>query len=103
MLEEGPAAPARAELLSESDPLFSVVAPNGAGVDAGGNPNSVVALTIHEGKKHQVKKMLMAVGHRVLRLHRDAFGPLTLTGVEEGHWRELNEAEVSALESLCTR
>lgn len=103
MLEERPAAPAKAELLSESDPLFSAVAPNGAGVDAGGNPNSVVALTIHEGKKHQVKKMLMAVGHRVLRLHRDAFGPLTLTGVEEGHWRELNEAEVSALESLCTR
>ena len=103
MLEEGPAAPARAELLSESDPLFSVVAPNGAGVDAGGNPNSVVALTIHEGKKHQVKKMLMAVGHRVLRLHRDAFGPLALTGVDEGHWRELDETEVSALESLCTR
>ena len=80
-----------------------MVAPNGAGVDAGGNPNSVVALTIHEGKKHQVKKMLMAVGHRVLRLHRDAFGPLALTGVDEGHWRELDETEVSALESLCTR
>ena len=50
-----------------------------------------------------VKKMLMAVGHRVLRLHRDAFGPLTLTGVQEGRWRELNEAEVGALEALCTR
>ena len=38
-----------------------------------------------------------------LRLHRDAFGPLTLTGVQEGRWRELNEAEVGALEALCTR
>ena len=47
--------------------------------------------------------MLMAIGHRVLRLHRDAFGPLTLTGVQEGRWRELNEAEVGALEALCTR
>ena len=87
-----PAAPAKAEILHESDPLFSVVAPHGAGVDGGGNPNSVVGLTIHEGKKHQVKKMLMAIGHRVLRLHRDAFGPLTLTGVQEGRWRELNES-----------
>ena len=103
MMDEGPAAPAKAEILHESDPLFSVVAPHGAGVDGGGNPNSVVGLTIHEGKKHQVKKMLMAVGHRVLRLHRDAFGPLTLTGVQEGRWRELNEAEVGALEALCTR
>ena len=103
MMDEGPAAPANAEILHESDPLFSVVAPHGAGVDGGGNPNSVVGLTIHEGKKHQVKKMLMAVGHRVLRLHRDAFGPLTLTGVQEGRWRELNEAEVGALEALCTR
>ena len=42
MMDEGPAAPAKAEILHESDPLFSVVAPHGAGVDGGGNPNSVV-------------------------------------------------------------
>lgn len=103
MLEEGPAAPAKAEVLGPDDPLFSVVAPDGAGVDGGEHPNSVVGLTIHEGKKHQVKKMLQAVGHRVLRLHRDAFGPLELCGLAEGQWRELTEAEVAAVEALCAR
>ena len=101
MLEEGQAAPATVETLDETSPLFSVVAPNGAGADAGGHPNSVVGLTIHEGKKHQVKKMLMACGHRVLRLHRDAFGPLELAGVSEGCWRLLNDAEVCAVRACC--
>lgn len=101
MLEDGPASPAEAEVLSPDDPLYRVVAPKGAGTDAGGHPNSVVGLTIHEGRKHQVKKMMLACGHKVLRLHRDAFGPLTLTGVKEGSWRLLNEDEVRAIESLC--
>lgn len=100
MLEDGRAAPARAELLSPRDPLFSVVAPRGAGRTGGGEPNAVVGLTIHEGRKHQVKKMMQAVGHRVLRLHRDAFGPLRLTGLAEGAWRDLDDAEVAALEAL---
>lgn len=99
-LEDGRAAPARAELLDEGDPLFSVVAPDGAGRTGGGEPNAVVGLTIHEGRKHQVKKMMLAVGHRVLRLHRDAFGPLTLSGVAPGSWRELTDREVAALEAL---
>ena len=59
-----------------------------------------MGLTIHEGRKHQVKKMMQAVGHKVLRLHRDAFGPLRLTGLQEGAWRDLTEAEAEALEAL---
>lgn len=97
---EGPAAPARAELLSPRDPLFSVVAPHGPGRTGAGERNAVVGLTIHEGRKHQVKKMMQAVGHKVLRLHRDAFGPLRLTGLREGAWRDLTEAETEKLESL---
>ena len=97
---EGPAAPARAELLSPRDPLFSVVAPHGPGRTGGGERNAVVGLTIHEGRKHQVKKMMQAVGHKVLRLHRDAFGPLRLTGLQEGAWRDLTEAEAEGLEAL---
>lgn len=100
-LEDGPAAPARAELLGPGDPLFSLVAPRGAGRTGGGEPNAVVGLTIHEGRKHQVKKMMQAVGHRVLRLHRDAFGPLALTGVAEGSWRELTAAETAAVEAIA--
>ncbi len=104
MLEEGVrAAPAEARLLSPRDPLFSLVAPQGAGRTGGGEKNAVVGLTIHEGRKHQVKKMMQAVGHRVLRLHRDAFGPLRLTGLSEGAWRELTENETRALAAAATR
>lgn len=98
MLEDGPAAPARARLIGPDDPLFRRVAPNGAGRDGAGNPNAVVGLTIHEGRKHQVKKMMRAVGHKVLALHRDQFGPLALSHVGEGSWRLLTPAEVAAVE-----
>ena len=102
-MRKSAAAPAQARLLSPKDPLFSLVAPNGAGRTGGGERNAVVGLTIHEGRKHQVKKMLQAVGHRVLRLHRDAFGPLALSGVSEGSWRELSEDESRALAALVAR
>ena len=102
MLEDGPAAPAQAELIMPKDPLFSLVAPHGAGRTGGGERNAVVGLTIYEGRKHQVKKMMQAVGHKVLRLHRDEFGPLRLSNVREGGWRELTEGEIRALEALCT-
>jgi len=56
-----------------------------------------VELTIHEGRKHQVKRMLAAVGHPVLRLHRSAYAGLTLEGLEPGRWRELEPSEVERL------
>jgi len=56
-----------------------------------------VELTIHEGRKHQVKRMLAAVGHPVLRLHRTAYAGLTLEGLEPGRWRELEPSEVASL------
>ncbi|MCI6274544.1 pseudouridine synthase [Tractidigestivibacter sp.] len=101
MLEDGPASPAAVALLGRESPLYSVVAPRGGGRTGAGEPNAVVGLTIHEGRKHQVKKMMQAVGHKVLRLHRDAFGPLSLTGVGEGRWRELSAREVAAIEATC--
>ena len=58
---------------------------------------SLVELTIHEGKKHQVKRMLEAVGHPVRRLHRKAYAGLTLDGLEPGEWRELSVEEVRRL------
>jgi 23S rRNA pseudouridine2605 synthase len=57
-------------------------------------------LTIHEGRKHQVKRMLEAVGHPVHRLERVQFGPLRLGGLGEGEFRELKPAEVEQLRSL---
>jgi 23S rRNA pseudouridine2605 synthase len=54
-------------------------------------------LTIHEGRKHQVKRMLAAVGHPVARLHRSSYAGLTVDGLAPGEWRELSAAEVKAL------
>ncbi len=54
-------------------------------------------LTITEGRYHQVKRMLAAVGNRVERLHRTAIGKLRLEGMAEGAWRELSADEVSLL------
>jgi 23S rRNA pseudouridine2605 synthase len=54
-------------------------------------------LTLHEGRKHQVKRMLAAVGHPVTRLHRSRYAGLTLEGLEPGAWRELEPSEVDLL------
>jgi 23S rRNA pseudouridine2605 synthase len=55
---------------------------------------ALLELTIHEGRKHQVKRMLLAVGHPVRRLHRSAYAGLTLDGLAPGEWRELSREEV---------
>jgi 23S rRNA pseudouridine2605 synthase len=44
--------------------------------------------------------MLAAVGHKVIRLHRDAFGPLELSRCREGAWRELDANEIAAIEQI---
>ena len=56
-----------------------------------------VELVLHEGRKHQVKRMLVAVGHPVTRLHRVAYAGLTLEGLEPGECRELEPLEIEQL------
>jgi len=56
-----------------------------------------VELVLHEGRKHQVKRMLAAVGHPVTQLHRDAYAGLTLEGLEPGARRDLEPSEVEQL------
>ena len=56
-----------------------------------------VEVVLHEGRKHQVKRMLDAVGHPARRLHRTRYGPLTVAGLEPGDWRELTSGEIAAL------
>jgi pseudouridine synthase len=58
---------------------------------------SWLALTIHEGRKRQVRRMLATVGHPVCQLIRVGLGSLTLKGVPMGKWRYLTEAEVTIL------
>jgi 23S rRNA pseudouridine2605 synthase len=58
---------------------------------------SRIELTIHEGRKHQVKRMCEAVGHPVRRLHRSRYAGLELAGLAAGEWRELTQAELNRL------
>lgn len=58
---------------------------------------SVVELTIHEGRNHQVKKMFEAVGLMVDKLSRTRFGILDLSGLNSGEARRLNKKEISQL------
>jgi 23S rRNA pseudouridine2605 synthase len=57
----------------------------------------VVELTLHEGRKHQVKRMLEAVGHPVRRLHRSRYAGLGVDGLPPGEWRELTPGEMRRL------
>jgi len=56
-----------------------------------------IEITIHEGRKRQVKRMCEAVGHPVKRLERVGFGPLALGDLPRGRWRKLTAGEVAAL------
>jgi 23S rRNA pseudouridine2605 synthase len=62
--------------------------------------NSLVEITIHEGRNRQVRRMLEKVGHNVLKLKRVALGPLRLNDLEEGCWRHLTPEEAGFLQNL---
>ena len=75
LLDDGPTASARARRVSAN----------------------TIELTIHEGRKHQVKRMCERVGHPVRRLERIGFGQLALGDLRPGSVRRLGAAEVRAL------
>ena len=60
-----------------------------------------IELTLHEGRKHQVKRMCEAVGHPVLRLHRSRYAGLGIEGLEPGEWRELTADELRDLRAVA--
>jgi len=59
--------------------------------------NSWLEVRLHEGKHHEVRRLLEAVGHPVAKLRRVALGPVTTRGLEPGEFRHLTEREVKAL------
>ena len=59
--------------------------------------NSWLEVTIREGRKHQVRRMLESVGHPVIRLTRVKMGPLSLGRLESGEFRFLTDREANAL------
>ena len=62
--------------------------------------NSWLEITIREGRKHQVKRMLESVGHSVIKLMRVRMGPLSLGNLEPGEFRFLTDREANALREL---
>lgn len=82
MIEQGKTSPAQVKLLSK------------------GKHKSKLEITLKEGKKRQVKRMLSAVGHPVLCLKRTSFAFLTLKDLQPGFYRSLTSAEVHKLLSM---
>ncbi|MBX4201659.1 rRNA pseudouridine synthase [Candidatus Saccharibacteria bacterium] len=74
-LEEGKTAPAKAKKLADNK----------------------LELTIHEGRQHQVKRMLAAAGLETKKLHRAKYGPLAVDDLKPGAWRDLRPEEVTRL------
>jgi 23S rRNA pseudouridine2605 synthase len=74
-LEDGPTAPAGVRCLAPSR----------------------LELTLHEGRKHQVKRMCEAVGHPVRHLHRSRYAGIELADLRVGQWRELESGEIALL------
>ncbi len=67
-----------------------------------GDITSELAIVITEGRKREVRRMLSAVGHHVLRLKRIRFGPIVLGDLQPGDWRALSAEEVTRLLSSPT-
>ena len=83
-LDDGPTAPAEVE----------VVRSTRGSHDSG---RSELRLVIREGRHRQVRRMVQAVGHKVLALQRTGFGPLRLGRLKPSGWRVLSEGEINAL------
>ena len=58
---------------------------------------SIVELTIHEGKNHQVKKMFESINHKVIKLKRESFSFLNVKNMNAGEYRKLTIKEVKKL------
>ena len=65
--------------------------------------SSIIELTIHEGKNHQVKKMFEALGYNVLKLKREKYAFLDVKNLKSGEYRSLNIKEVKKLYSEALR
>jgi 23S rRNA pseudouridine2457 synthase len=60
-------------------------------------PTAWLKIAVREGQNRQVRRMTAAVGHPTLRLVRVAIGPVTLSDLQPGQWRELKAEEIQQL------
>ena len=83
VLEDGPTAPADVQIIRADE------------------DSSEVEMTIREGRKRQVRRMLFEVGHPVIDLRRIRFGPIEAGGVRSGETRPLSAEEIAALRAAA--
>lgn len=62
--------------------------------------NTWLRVTLHEGRKRQIRRVAVLLGHAVQRLIRERIGPIQLGDLKPGEWRHLSESEISALRKL---
>lgn len=62
--------------------------------------DTVLLISIHEGRNRQVRKMVDAIGHQVVSLKRVEFGPVSLGNLPSGMWRSLTVDEITRLKKL---
>lgn len=79
MLDDGKTAPSRVKVVKEA---------------AG---KALVEIRIHEGRKHQVKRMFQAIGRKVINLKRVRMGPLELGRLKPGEYKILSEKKIEEL------
>jgi pseudouridine synthase len=84
-LDDGPTAPAKALVI---------------GTERG---NSLLEVTVIEGRNRLIRRMMKQLGHAVLELRRERFGSISIDGLAKGQLRELTNDEVRELRSLAVR
>ena len=127
MLDDGPTAPAQVELLHEPPPEAEHGRARAeeqrrrrAGEEAGAaapgqavakpsspsgrprrpRPSTWLRVTLREGRKRQLRRMVSLLGHPAMRVIRVGLGPLALAELRPGKWRDLSAGEVRALRAL---
>ncbi len=81
-LEDGKTSPAKVKVISQS------------------LAKSIIQITIHEGKKREVKRMCCAVGYPILSLKRITFAGISINNLPVGKWRYLTSEEITYLKKL---
>lgn len=118
MLDDGPTLPARAVLLRKPPAGVGRGSPSRGAkgakdATAGGRTGIVpqpdarrtswLRVTLWEGRKRQLRRMVGLLGHPALRLIRIGLGPLILDDLRPGRWRDLTPGEVKALREAAFR
>jgi cytidylate kinase len=104
MLDDGPTMPARVELLRQRPPGVGEMKPFARPGQEPPVPSRVtrwLRITLREGRKRQLRRMVALLGHPAQRVIRVGLGPLELGPLRTGKWRELSGSEVRALRVLA--